>query len=61
MSKPSKGGEVVQLSTWIPVEDKERLAKLAAAEGKREKEVVGEAIKAHLDAKLPEEPFPQPA
>ncbi len=55
MSKPSKAGEVVQLSTWIPAEDKERLAKLAAVEGKPEKAVVGEAIKAHLDKKLPEE------
>lgn len=59
MSKPLHAGDVRQLSTWVSAEDKERLAKLAAAEGKPEKAVVGEAIKAHLDAKLPtaEEPL----
>lgn len=57
MSKPRHAGDVRQLSTWVDADVKERLTKLAEAEQKPERVVVCEAIKAHLDAKLPEEPL----
>ncbi len=51
MSKPKNDSGVRQLATWVPASVKDDVAALAAKEKKPEREVVTEALKAHVEAK----------
>jgi hypothetical protein len=51
MSKPRKAGDVRQLATWVPAKVKTDLERRAEIERKPEREVVKEALEAHLRAR----------
>ena len=48
MSKPRGAKDLRQLATWVPAKLKADLEKKAYEEKKAEREVVAEALKAHL-------------
>lgn len=48
MSKPRDAEHLRQLATWVPAAIKDELQKRAAADKKAERDVVVEALTAHL-------------
>ena len=56
MSKPRKEDEPIkQLATWVPADVKDELKRRAQKDGKAEREVVTEALVAHLSARRVED------